>query len=167
MYNNYMQALILPGYSYNNKTWVDDLSSNLRFKGDIRPFYWMHWSDESVGFDPYEKAELIVKHLKGESANIIAKSAGILVASLVYKKIPNQINKVVFCGLPIADMKEEGVSLVKFVISDLKTRFLGIQNTNDPHGTFEQVKDLGNFISKDSDTHEYPYFDDINNFLNK
>lgn len=50
-----MQTLILPGYSSSNRDWVDEVAQNLKVDGIIRPFYWMHWTDESQKFDPQEK----------------------------------------------------------------------------------------------------------------
>lgn len=86
-----MQTLILPGISKEDKTWVDGTASSLNVEGVIRPFYWMHWTDESFKFDPQEKAELIKKHLRGEKANIIAKDEGLEVANHLKSLIPDQI----------------------------------------------------------------------------
>jgi hypothetical protein len=86
-----MQTLILPGYSALNKDWVDEIAKNLKVEGTIRPFYWMHWTDENSKFDVQEKADLIIKHLKGEKANIIAKEEGIEVANILKSLIPEQI----------------------------------------------------------------------------
>lgn len=86
-----MQTLILPGYSSNNKEWVDETANNLRVEGIIRPFHWAHWRDENVKFDAKEKAELIVKHIKGDKVNIIAKDEGLEVANILKTLIPDQI----------------------------------------------------------------------------
>lgn len=86
-----MQTLILPGYSASNKEWVDETAKNLKVEGTIRPFYWMHWSDESSKFDVQEKADLIIKHIKGDKVNIIAKDEGLEVANILKNLIPDQI----------------------------------------------------------------------------
>lgn len=86
-----MQILILPGYSSENKEWVDDVANNLKTSDTIRPFYWMHWTDSNSKFDAQEKAELIVKHLRGEKAKIVAKDEGLEVADALRSLIPNQI----------------------------------------------------------------------------
>ena len=86
-----MQTLILPGYSASNKEWVDETAKNIKTDGLIRPFYWMHWTDENSKFDVQEKADLIAKHLRGEKANIVAKDEGLDVANILKSLIPEQI----------------------------------------------------------------------------
>lgn len=86
-----MQTLILPGFSASNKDWVDEVAQTLKVEGIIRPFYWMHWTDVNSKFDAQEKADLIIKHLRGEKANIIAKDEGLEVANLIKLQIPDQI----------------------------------------------------------------------------
>ena len=89
-----MQTLILPGISKDDKKWVDETAQKLKddgVQGIIRPFYWMHWTDESQKFDLQEKAELIAKHIKGDKVNIIAKNEGLEVANILKSLIPDQI----------------------------------------------------------------------------
>lgn len=86
-----MQILILPGYSSENKDWVDGVANNLKTSDTIRPFYWMHWTDGNSKFDVQEKAELIAKHLRGEKAKIVAKDEGLDVANILKSIIPDQI----------------------------------------------------------------------------
>ncbi|MFZ3301787.1 MAG: hypothetical protein WA152_03690 [Microgenomates group bacterium] len=156
-----MQTLILPGYSASNKEWVDETAKNLKVEGTIRPFYWMHWTDENSKFDVQEKADLIAKHLRGEKANIIAKSIGTLVASLAIKTISDQINKVIFCGIPLNDISKEELEIIKSVAKSLGDKIIIIQNSNDPHGTFNEIKDFGIVIEKEGNTHNYPYFEEF------
>ena len=160
-----MQTLIFPGFSASNKTWVDEVASNLDVEGIIRPFYWMHWTDESQKFDPHEKAELIVKHLRGEKPNIIAKSMGTLVASLVYQLVPDLIEKLIFCGIPLNSLDEREIDVIKSCIEANKERFVGFQNVNDPLGAFEKVKDFGNIKMTDRDDHNYPFYEEFQSFL--
>ena len=86
-----MQTLILPGFSASNKEWVDETAKSIKSDDIIRPFYWMHWTDENFKFDIQEKAELIIKHLRGEKASIFAKSEGLEIANLIKSQIPDQI----------------------------------------------------------------------------
>jgi pimeloyl-ACP methyl ester carboxylesterase len=157
-----MQTLILPGYSASNKEWVDETAKSLKVEGTIRPFYWMHWTDENSKFDVQEKAELIAKHLRGEKANIVAKSIGTLVASILIKINPEQINKVIFCGIPVKDVSNDELELIRSVCQTLGDKITIIQNSNDPHGTFDEVKDFGNVIMTDRDDHNYPFVDKFN-----
>lgn len=160
-----MQTLILPGYSASNKEWVDETAKSLKIEGTIRPFYWMHWTDENSKFDVQEKAELIAKHLRGEKANIVAKSIGTLVTSILIKINPEQINKVIFCGIPVKDVSTDELELIRSACQSLGDKITIIQNSNDPHGTFDEVKGFGAVVKKESDTHNYFYFDEINQNL--
>ncbi len=160
-----MQTLILPGYSKENKDWVDQVAQKLETKDTVRPFYWMHWTDETKKFDSQDKADLIAKHLRGESAYIIAKSLGTLVACKLIKLVPDKIEKVILCGIPLHDINSEDVELIKSSINSLKDKITIFQNDNDPHGSYEEVKDFGNVIKKESSDHNYPYFEDFNKIL--
>ena len=160
-----MQTLILPGYSASNKEWVDETAKNLKVEGTIRPFYWMHWADENSKFDVQEKADLIAKHLRGEKANIIAKSIGTLVASLAIKTISDQINKVIFCGIPVNDISKEELEIIKSVAKSSGDKIIIFQNSNDPHGLFDEMKDFNNARMTNRDDHNYPFFEEFNNFL--
>lgn len=163
-----MQTLILPGFSVKNKAWCDEIADNLEFEEIIRPIYWDHWDDESQKFDAKEKAALIARHTKGEKINIIAKSIGTLVASHVIQKIPDQVNKIIFCGIPVNDLTEIDIDVIKKAISQSKDKILVIQNSNDPQGTYAQIKDFEvdfKLIEKPSYNHEYPYYEEFNNYL--
>lgn len=165
-----MQTLILPGYSEHNKAWVDEVAKNLKVNHIIRPFYWMHWTDSANKFNSSEKADLIIKHIKEDKINIIAKSIGTLVASKVISQISDQIEKVIFCGIPLTSLSEIDLNIIKSAINIMENKFLGFQNISDPHGSFDEVKfhlGSGTIISKDRSDHEYPYFEEFNNFLNK
>ena len=146
---------------------IKETAKNIKLDGQIRPIYWDHWDDDSQKFDVKEKADLIERHSKGEKINIIAKSIGTLVASLIIEKIPNQINKVVFCGIPVNDLKTEEIETIKRSISSLGDKALIIQNDKDPHGIFDQVKSFGKVISKPADNHDYPYYEEFQNFFSK
>lgn len=160
-----MQTLILPGYSKSNKEWVDEVSKNLDIAGIIRPFYWMHWTDESQKFDAEEKASLIVKHIRGDQVNIIAKSLGTLIASLVIKMIPDQVEKVVLNGIPLKDINSGELETIKWAINNKKNKIIVFQNNNDPHGAFVEVKDFGNVVMTIGDDHNYPFYDLFQNFF--
>lgn len=160
-----MQTLILPGYSKENREWVDEVASSLKTEDTVRPFHWSHWDDENSKFDAKQKAELIAKHIRGDKVNIIAKSLGTLVVAYLWQIIPNQIEKVVFCGVPLKDVTSDELETVKRCISQMDKRIVVFQNVNDPHGSFEEVKDFGNVKIMNRDDHNYPFFDEFNGFL--
>src|SRR3989338_7613047 len=109
-----MITLILPGYSAHNKSCAEDTADSLKIEGQIRPVFWDHWTDETQKFDPKEKAILAAKHSRGDKVNIIAKSIGTLVAAHIANEIPNQINKIILCGIPISDnwLKKGNIELI-------------------------------------------------------
>lgn len=161
-----MQTLILPGYSKENKPWVDEVASNLKTEDTVRPFYWSHWTDENSKFDAKQKAELIAKHIRGDKVKIVAKSLGTLVVSYIWQIIPDQIEKVVFCGIPLKDITPEELETIKRCISQMNNKLVCFQNVNDPHGTFEEVKDFGDIRMTNRDDHAYPFFEEFDHFLN-
>lgn len=163
-------TFILPGGSVKNKEWLEETADKIMVDGSIRPIYWEHWEDVDAKFEKQEKADLIAKHTKGDPANIIAKSVGSLVAAFVIQKIPNQVNKVIICGIPLADINDSEKELVKKSLTSVPPENLIVfQNRNDPHGSFDEVRkllpDSINVVSKDRSDHEYPYFEDFNKFL--
>ncbi len=168
-----MITLILPGYSAHNKVWLEEVAGNINADGEIRPIYWDHWTEPSKKFNAKEKARILSDISKNKVVNIIAKSLGTLVASYIIEKIPMQIEKVILCGIPLNDLSDthkEDMTRILKNLGDIK--ILCIQNSSDPHGRFEDVKLFVasvnpkiEVIEKESNNHEYPYFDEISKFL--
>jgi len=166
-----MITFILPGYSSGNKDWADEVAKNLKLEGQIRPIYWDHWEDESQTFKPKEKVDLIIRHSKGESINIIAKSVGTLVAALVTKEIPDQIGKIILCGIPT--VSDERLKIFKEAFGNFSSeKIIVFQNKKDPLGSFNEVKEFMtrvnpkiNVISKPRSDHHYPYYEEFELFL--
>lgn len=167
-----MQTIILPGHDSTNREWADLVSVNLTVEGQIRPIFWDHWLDPAQLFYPKEKAILIARHSRGDTVNIIAHSVGTLVAIYVINEIPTQINKVILCGIPLHDLSEEEKESLKKVLTNLPSdKLICYQNTNDPHGTYAEVKSFVpegvNVIEKPGSEHNYPYFEEFNKFLSE
>lgn len=168
-----MVTFVLPGGSIYNKKWTEDTAREIKLDHEVRPVFWNHWDDPSKTFDPKEKVRLIIDVARQNQINIIAKSIGTLVASYIIEQVPNNVQKVIFCGLPINDISESDKevyvqALKKFPVDHV----LCFQNTNDPHGTIDQIKDFLfkinpkiKIIEKDRNNHEYPYFDEFRGFL--
>lgn len=166
-----MITLILPGYSAKNKDWADEVAKNLKMGGIIRAVYWDHWRDENETFKPNEKADLIVGLVANDSANIVAKSVGTLVAAKAKVKIPGKINKLILCGIP--SVSEERLEIFKKAFSNLSEKdLICFQNEGDP---FVKPKELETFMNKVNPRikvismprhdHHYPYFEEFNKFL--
>ncbi len=165
-----MQTLILPGYSETNKEWAYLASEKLKAGDQIRPIYWEHWTDPEHRFDASEKALLISRHTRGEPINIIAKSIGSLVAALIIAQIPDQVNKVVVCGIPLSDISDEDKETIRKSLAGLKPENLVVfQNENDPHGNYAEAREFLpksiKVVSKPRDDHDYPFFEEFNSFL--
>lgn len=166
-----MQTVILPGYSPENRSWADLVAVRLNFDGQIRPIFWDHWLDPEQLFYAREKANLISKHARGDTLNVIAHSIGTVVAAYLISFIPDQINKVILCGLPLNDISQEEKALVGIYLPTLDPiNLLCIQNENDPHATYNEVRGFLpatiNLVSKPRNDHYYPYFEDFDAFIN-
>jgi len=166
-----MITFILPGYSPRNKQWADEVANNLKLEGQIRPIYWDHWEDESQTFKPKEKKDLIVRHAKGDSFNIIAKSVGTLVAALIAKEASSQIKKIILCGIPT--VSDERLKIFQEAFTGFPVeKIMVFQNQKDPFATDEEVKAFMlkvnskiKIISKDRKDHNYPYYQEFQDFL--
>jgi len=165
----------LPGYSDKNKLWLETVASQLKTENEVRTIYWNHWSDFHKKFDPKDKAIDVVDVMLDDSANLIAKSVGTLVASYVILRSPEKVKKVIFCGLPLKDLTEDDKKVVKEALTKISPEnIIFVQNANDPHGDFNEVsKFVGEvnpnlkIISKQADNHEYLYTSDFEVFLQK
>lgn len=168
-----MVTFILPGGSPKNKAWAEETSKSLKLDHETRPVFWSHWDDTSKVFDPKEKVRLIVDVALQNQINIVAKSIGTLVASYIIEKVPDRIQKVIFCGLPINDLNEDDMEVYKKVLKNFPAeKILCFQNEDDPHGSFDQIKDFLvkinpeiKIMSKPRSDHEYPYYDEFEAFL--
>ena len=92
---------------------------------------------------------------------------------MVTKIVPNQINKIILCGIPLNDFipgTKEYYDIYQTFPAD---KLLVIQNDKDNHGTFSEaetfIKNINqqiNIVSKPRSDHEYPYATDFRQFLN-
>jgi pimeloyl-ACP methyl ester carboxylesterase len=170
-----MVTVVLPGYSSHNKEWLEETVKRVNMGGEIRPIYWGHWSDPSKQFDPQEKARLIDNVAGKRMVDIIAKSIGTLVASYIIQESPEKIRKVIFCGLPLNGMAEEGKEVIKAALKLIPPQdIICFHNEEDPVGGLNQVKKFLSEINpninltvKPRTDHEYPYFDEFRDFLIK
>lgn len=168
-----MVTIILPGYSENNKKWLEDTAEKIPGDSEIRPIYWGHWTDPNIKFDPKVKAQLLDGITGKRVVDIIAKSIGTLAAAYFIEKSPEKIRKVILCGIPLNDLNEDNINTIKNALRKIPARnIICFQNDQDPHGGIESVekflsefgKDL-QIIEKQRDDHEYFYFEDFNKFL--
>lgn len=168
-----MQTLILPGYHLKNKDWAD------KIKIELDPFFptvvinWKHWKSDKPEKNWVEKESAKILHGEpGKVVNIIAKSIGTLVASYVVGTMPEFVNKIILCGIPLNDIdqkeKENYINLKKIPSENI----LAFQNSEDPHANFDQVKTFLEainenikIIKKPRADHEYYYLNEFVDFL--
>lgn len=166
-----MMTFILPGFSPNNKKWADDVAKNLKVDGEIRPVYWDHWTNSDNTLKPKAKAQDVVDVAMKDKISIIAKSVGTLVAAYVAALVPNQINKIILCGIP--SVSEKRLSIYQETLGKIQPdKVVVFQNTADPLVPFTEVKNFINklnsriaVIEKPLHSHDYPYFEDFQKLL--
>lgn len=167
-----MKILILPGFSLHNKEWAYEVAKHIGSYSLVHE--WKHWQTESNNdFNPQDEGKTIIEQIGNDEVSIVAKSIGTYVTGLILPQIFDQIGKVILCGIPLGDLddarKNQMIINLRIVSPG---RVLCIQNINDPHGRsgdvkilLEEINPAIQFIEKDRNDHEYPYFEDIKNFL--
>lgn len=167
-----MKILILPGYSLKNKVWAEELKKELDLDDEIQIAYWEHWETGSSTDDWLNaEAQKIINDLT-TPINIIAHSAGTLVAMKVLKSKPNLVNKIILCGIPVNDFLPNDQKLYEALNLLKPENILCVHNENDNHGSFSQAEEVIHainpniqIISKPRSDHLYPYPVDFKKFL--
>lgn len=172
-----MKTLIFPGFSIKNKDWAYEMKIILEPKFQVEVVEWEHWSTGNTDFANWnewieKEIPRVLNQIQGEKVNILAKSIGTLMTMNILKVNPNIINKLFICGIPLHDIDKTDKLKYKFLINFPKDRLICIQNKNDNHGAYEEVKTFLNeinpeikIITKPRDDHDYPYPEDFINFL--
>lgn len=168
-----MDTLIFPGYSPKNKSWAEEIKKELDNVTNCSIIYWPHWETEIAesGWIDKEVAKILIT-IGEQTVNILAKSIGTLAVMKILKEKPNQINKLMLCGIYKYDF-HPGDEIFFEVLKDFPAdRFLCIQNENDNHGSFSDVEKFLHsinpnlkIISKPRSDHEYPYLDKFIQFF--
>ncbi len=168
-----MQTLILPGYSLQNKTEAETIHRELGPEIDTVIWYWPYWESGQTETGWLEiEAEKIITSLKQQPTDIIAKSIGTAVAMILLKRIPYQIKKLILCGIPLADFLPGNDQYYEALRTKKTEEILCIQNENDNHGSFANVRNFIDTIntdikvvSKPRSDHTYSYPEDFLTFL--
>lgn len=125
-----------------------------------------------IPFIPAQEADEVIKETGDEpKINVIAKSVGTSVAMSLLAKIPERINKVILCGIPGVDKRNQ--KFFRDSIGDFPIdRILCIQNERDYVVGYEKAKKFLNkvnpmiqIVKKPRADHKYPYPQDFYNFL--
>lgn len=167
-----MKILILPGYSLKNKIWAEELKNELGLGDKIQIAYWEHWETGSSTDDWLNaEAQKIINGLI-TPVNIIAHSAGTLVAMKVLKSKAHLINKIILCGIPVNDFLPGDQNLYEALNLLKPENILCVQNENDNHGSFLQAEKIIHainsniqIISQPRSDHLYSYPTEFQEFL--
>jgi len=162
-----MKTIIIPGFSSKNKEWAYDVKKNI---SGSEVYEWPHWKDLSIKFKPKEEAKNILAIIGEGETNIIAKSIGTLIASILLKTA--KVNKIIYAGIPINDMNEDDMYEYK-ILSDVDPKkVIVFQNSEDEHGSFVAVRKFLSQINPNIEikempgkTHDYPYYDEFKEFF--
>lgn len=170
-----MKTIILPGASIKNKVWAQEIAEQMGLV-DYKIIEWDHWKDNSDRpLDIDLETSKVLSVISQENVQILAKSIGTYIAVKVLDRLPNQINKVILCGIPLgylnsSDMSEK--SDYQVLSGFPQDRILVYQNKNDTAGSFikteEFIKNINpkiSVLSKPRSDHSYPYPEDFKNFL--
>lgn len=166
-----MKTIIIPGYSISNKGWAEETVNRLGgINNSTTVYYWKHWTDSKTPV--LKNAKEIINQIRKCKTNVIAKSIGTLAMAYILPEIKDLVNKIILCGLPLNDISEKDREIYKTLSTFDAAKILVIQNSDDKHCTFEEAKKFLKsinpeikIISKDSDTHDYPYFKEFSDFL--
>lgn len=167
-----MKTIVIPGYSTKNKEWAYEVKKELH-DFDIEVYEWKHWSNAAVKFSARDEAKNIKNMVGEERIDIIAKSIGTLAISLAISKEKLNVNKIIFCGIPVNDISDDEKGEYR-ILSDLPSgKIVVFQNSEDEHGSFEELRRFLSQINPNIEiketpgrTHDYPYYEDFKNFLN-
>jgi pimeloyl-ACP methyl ester carboxylesterase len=174
-----MRTFILPGFSLKNRDWAYQIKEALVSKLPVEVVEWEHWNSGNTDFASWaewlkRETSRVLNQIGEEKVNILAKSAGTLVAMNVLKTKPSLINKLLLCGIPIRDVSEGDKVMYEMLKNFSGDKVICIQNENDNHGNFREVKEFLDsinpeieIVSKPRDDHEYPYPDEFMKFLSE
>lgn len=165
-----MKTIVLPGYSLHNKDWALEIKKSLSFRQSVLVHEWQHWQLGGT-LHPEHEIGKILKEIGRDKVNLIAKSIGTMICMHLLAEIPEQINKIILCGIPSVSEERKKpftASLSVFPEKDIVV----FQNTKDPLASCEEVKDFMRdvnpkikVIEKERSDHNYPYFAEFNEFI--
>ena len=167
-----MLTIVLPGYSSGNSAWAKSIAERVNLDHSIIVHEWRHWKEGGTLSESYE-IQKIIDEIGNSKVNIIAKSVGTRITMNLIDKVVNNIEKIILCGIPT---KFEGAGIRDLYTKGLKSvppaKILVIQNSGDPFSPYIVVNEVIHsieasikVIEKPANTHDYPYFEDFELFL--
>lgn len=160
-----MKTIILPGFSVSNKIWAHKMANSIDLSHEVNVHEWKHWSKGGSLSLPYESDQILDKIGKNK-VSLIAKSVGTRVSMFLLKLIPNQISKLILCGIPSQNEIYNNLSKVD------ANKVIVFQNEKDPLGNFADVEKFIHkinpkikVIKTPRSDHSYPYPEKFTEFL--
>ena len=161
-------VLYLPGYSLKNKSELESISTALKGGGfEVLAHEWQHWKDEGIAWNIPQEIELIKQEIGTSQIDfVVAKSLGTYVAAtLVWQKVIDP-KKIILLGLPINDLSADENEFLKLALKRMNGKLTLIQNSQDEHGSLEDLNTLvfdiqHDLIIKEANNHEYNYPDEV------
>ncbi|HUF38028.1 MAG TPA: alpha/beta fold hydrolase [Anaerolineales bacterium] len=162
-----MRTILLPGYSPRNREWAEELAAEIP-GAEMHP--WPHWETGGT-LDAAAELAAIKKRIGADTVNLLAKSVGCRIAARILRSAPEQIHKLVLCGLPSTQVEARAdfsAALARLPAE----RVLVVQNRLDPYATFKEVQAMiqgilpgVRLVEGDRDDHHYPYPEVFRGFL--
>ncbi len=167
-----MNALLLPGNSQRHEKWIEDLRKALASHFDITETqHYRHWqSGEEKADVDYELSVAQSKADQLKPYTVIAKSIGTVIAAKGTAEGKLHPNKLILLGIPI----NGGAPQAPFRewLEKIKLPIVIVQNTNDPLGSFSDVRSAFEFKNRNilyvelpGNTHDYLDFRAIENLI--
>lgn len=147
-----MNILFLAGNGYHNKEWVYKLCETVAPLFDKSLVHdYAHWNsdEEFINFDT--ELDVLSEELKDFGEYVVfAKSIGSVLASLGMSRGIIKPTKFIVAGLPLGLIVSENHPVGTWLENDT-TKLIVVQNTNDPLGSFDDVRDYIGKIKKEGD----------------
>ena len=133
--------LILGGHSKNNILWVKEMEKLFSNDYNVNIIKYDHWnSNEEINFETELSKISNIKDID----IVLAKSIGILVTIKAIKQNIIKPEKIIFMGYPLEALKADNIDVKDDIIDVNNNNITLIQQTNDPQGSFEEIKKIFN-----------------------
>ncbi len=162
-----MKTIVLPGLSKRNEDWLIGINDNLKLPSRIYLHRWATWFKQKEFDIDLETQKILGVISNDDKVNFIAKSIGTKVLVKLIPQLRDRVNKIILCGIPVDPVN---------YLTGLKTikpqNLLIIQNSQDPYMPYWIIEKYIHLIDKtitvvekESDNHDYPYFEEFEYWL--
>lgn len=173
-----MTIIYLPGFgTHNEDEWEAFYDAFQENEVSVIAHRWNHWDEEGAKWNKTYEVESILRKIEtiqDKEYKIVAKSIGTFVSLDILEAIDEMIPKAILMGLPLQNWQEESEDsrLERYldVLTNTNTDLTIIQNSKDPHGSFEFIESAldgveAEFIEQDAEDHSYGYINLVMNLV--